>query len=456
MSYSYAKGAWEVRWRDPGGRQRSRRFDEEAPAKAFDEAIHDQQVKERKRLDYGQGGGVYPYPTADGTRWRCKVKRSDGTWTSKRGFTSQTAAANYRRRQTERVERREVIHTKETFGEFWPRWLERRKPYLEEGTWAAYERDGRLRLMPLLESVPLERMQLEHVHELMDQMVESMEAGELAPKTINNTLGTLVVALNAAIKEKRIVTNPALEVPKLPAAHIERDYLRLHEIPLYLDSCSEVYRPLAETLIGSGLRISEAIGLQIGDLELEEAGGMIVVYRSRKKGNKIGSTKSNRFDPVEIGPGLSRTLREQVARRRRMDSGDRIDAPLFVMPVRTHKHDRGRWEGSGAGEALDRNTVSSAWHKAALQDASLRDMPLHALRHTAAAAWLAGGNSLKYVQQQLRHADISTTECYYGHLERNVLAEGAKATEEAIALANKEHSSRRRSGYTPRQRRSTT
>jgi integrase len=456
MSCSYAKGAWEVRWRDPSGRQRSRRFDDEAPAKAFDEAIHDQKVKERKRLDYGQGGGVYPYPTADGTRWRCKVKRSDGTWTNKRGFTSQTAAANYRRRQTERVERREVIHTKETFGEFWPRWLERRKPYLEEGTWAAYERDGRLRLMPVLESVPLERMQLEHVQELMDQMVESMEAGELAPKTINNTLGTLVVALNAAVKEKRIVANPALEVPKLPAAHIERDYLRLHEIPLYLDSCSELYRPLAETLIGSGLRISEAIGLQIGDLELEEAGGMIVVYRSRKKGNKIGSTKSDRFDPVEIGPGLSRTLREQVARRRRMEGGDRIDAPLFVMPVRTHKHDHGRWEGSGAGETLDRNTVSSAWHKAALQDASLRDMPLHALRHTAAAAWLAGGNSLKYVQQQLRHADISTTEHYYGHLERNVLAEGAKATEEAIARANREHSGRRRSGYTPRQRRSTT
>ncbi len=69
-----------------------------------------------------------------------------------------------------------------------------------------------------------------------------------------------------------MVTNPALDVPKLPAAHIERDYLRLQEIPLYLDSCSEIYRPLAETLIGSGLRISEALGLQIGDLELEESG----------------------------------------------------------------------------------------------------------------------------------------------------------------------------------------
>jgi integrase len=71
----------------------------------------------------------------------------------------------------------------------------------------------------------------------------------------------------------------------------------------------------------------------------------------------------------------------------------------------------------------------------ALADAELRDMPLHSLRHTAAAAWLAAGNSLMYVQRQLGHSDIATTERYYGHLERHVLAAGAVATEEAIARA---------------------
>ena len=46
-----------------------------------------------------------------------------------------------------------------------------------------------------------------------------------------------------------------------------------------------------------------------------------------------------------------------------------------------------------------------------------------------------------------------TTERYYGHLERNVLAAGAKATEEAIARAVKEHNGRKRSGYEPRRAR---
>jgi integrase len=94
------------------------------------------------------------------------------------------------------------------------------------------------------------------------------------------------------------------------------------------------------------------------------------------------------------------------------------------MPVRSLKRNQGRWEGHGAGEPMDRTTISRDWHKAALQDANLRDMPLHALRHTAAAAWLAGGSSLVYVQRQLGHSSITTTERYYGHLERHVLAAG--------------------------------
>jgi hypothetical protein len=41
-----------------------------------------------------------------------------------------------------------------------------------------------------------------------------------------------------------------------------------------------------------------------------------------------------------------------------------------------------------------------------------------------------------YVQRQLGHADIGTTERYYGHLERHVLAAGAVATQQAILRAS--------------------
>ncbi len=145
--------------------------------------------------------------------------------------------------------------------------------------------------------------------------------------------------------------------------------------------------PLAELLIGSGLRISEALALRIGDLELEETGGMIVVYRSRKKDTSARPSRTasarSRSAPASAA---SFAIRSPVAPSWPPETG--ADASLFVMPVRTVKRSKGRWESAGVGQPLDRTTVSRDWHKQALEDAALRDMPLHALRHTAAAAWL--------------------------------------------------------------------
>jgi integrase len=383
---------------------------------------------------HGRSGGVYSYSTAGGVRWRFVYRRSDGTQTTKRGFVSERAARDARRRLIEQVERGEVRHTKETFGTYWERWLARRRPYLEAGTWSGYEIAGRRRLVPAFGARSIGELSVDDIREFVAGLAEDVEAGELAAKTVSNALGTLVICLNAAVEDGLPAVNPALRVQRLPAAHIERDYLRLDEIPRYLEACSAVYRPLAELLIATGLRISEALALRIGDLELEESGGTIVVYRSRKNA-AIGSTKSDRFRAVEIGPALSTVLRDQLARRSGLAAGERAAAGVFVMPVRTLKHTRGRWASAGVAQPLDRNTVSRDWHTETLTDAALRDMPLHALRHTAAAAWLAAGNSLMYVQRQLGHADISTTERYYGHLERHVLAAGAVATEEAIARA---------------------
>jgi integrase len=64
-------------------------------------------------------------------------------------------------------------------------------------------------------------------------------------------------------------------------------------------------------------------------------------------------------------------------------------------------------------------------------------MPLHALRHTAAAAWLLTGHPLIYVQRQLGHASIKTTEAFYGHLEDSFLKSAPAMTEAAIREASR-------------------
>jgi hypothetical protein len=141
---------------------------------------------------------VYSYRTADGIRWRFVYPRSDGTPTSKRGFHSPRAARDARRRLIEQVERGEVRHTKETFGAYWERWLARRRPYLEPGTWDGYEIAGRKRLMPAFGPCPLGELSVDAIRDFVADLAEAVESGELAPKTVNNALGTLVVCLNDA------------------------------------------------------------------------------------------------------------------------------------------------------------------------------------------------------------------------------------------------------------------
>jgi hypothetical protein len=100
------EGSCEARWRDSTGRQRSRRFKAEETAREFDESIHDHERADRRREPrHGQSGGVYPYETGSGTRWRYVARRSDGSQTSERGFTSEKAARDARRRIVEKQER---------------------------------------------------------------------------------------------------------------------------------------------------------------------------------------------------------------------------------------------------------------------------------------------------------------------------------------------------------------
>jgi integrase len=378
----------------------------------------------------GSKGSIYAYKTNEGTRYRFAFRDASGKQTTKRGFRSRAAARRERERLMGKVHRGEVRISRESLQVYWLRYLQQRRPYLENGSWQDYRRHGELRILPHLGQRKLTSLA---APELREWLVELAESGEWAPKTLNNSLKALVVCLNHAVADGLLGANPAAYVQALPLGHIERDYLRLHEIRPYLQACSDVYRPLAQTLIGTGVRISEALALSVADLDLDRRA--IIVARSLKDDGSVGSTKSDRFRRVEIGPDLAAMLADHAARRMEQtnDAGHR--ALLFVTPVREKRHDKGRWVSKGQHGAIDRGTVSRGWHKQALQDAGLRDMPLHALRHTASAAWLCTGRPLMYVQRQLGHAQITTTERLYGHLEEAFARDAAADTEAMIRAA---------------------
>lgn len=51
------------------------------------------------------------------------------------------------------------------------------------------------------------------------------------------------------------------ETRLLPAEHREMDDLRLDEIPAYLAACNDRYRPLAELVLATDIRIGEVLAL---------------------------------------------------------------------------------------------------------------------------------------------------------------------------------------------------
>jgi integrase len=426
---------WIVRWRDASGRQRGRRFSSETDARSLDSQVHSIAVGQRHPDKSPQRRGVYRYHTQDGARWYFKTRGGDGSQITRRGFLSERAAIDAKRHLVEQVARGEASYTQETFAEYWHRWLRRRRHHLAPASLAAYAVDARTRLLPALGQTRLSAIETGHVRGLFEGLAERVQAGEIAGKTINNTLTTLTVCLNDAVKDGLIATNPAIGVPRFPRAHIERDYMRLHEIPVYLDSCSAEYKPLAALLIGTGARISEALAIRPSDLELDTTGGWVTVARALKQDGSIGSTKSRRPRSIEIGPELAHRLQTHLTERQHKHSDADDAGPLFIAPRPVHRSHATRSAGSQPFPPPDRGTVGK-WHAHTLQDAALRHMPLHSLRHTAVAAWLAAGNSLLYVQQQLGHRDLTTTSHYYGHLERHHHPiRGAHATEQAIERA---------------------
>jgi integrase/recombinase XerD len=143
-------------------------------------------------------------------------------------------------------------------------------------------------------------------------------------------------------------------------------------------------RALLELMYACGLRASEAIDLEVGDLDLEEA-----VLRARGKGSK------ERLVPV--GSTAIRAVIAYMQRGRPVLVGLRHEKALFV----NHR-----------GCGLTRQGLYKIVQRHARTAGLDEKMSPHTLRHSFATHLLAGGCDLRAVQEMLGHADIATTQLY--------------------------------------------
>ena len=171
---------------------------------------------------------------------------------------------------------------------------------------------------------------------------------------------------------------------KLPQVLTRGEVEKLLAQPRGTDSHALRDRALLELMYASGLRASEAIGLELGDVDLDER-----VLRARGKGSK------ERIVP--IGQVAMRALNAYLERGRPKLVKDRPETHLFV------NFRGGQLTRQGLYKIVRRHATT----------AGLADrMSPHTLRHTFATHLLAGGCDLRSVQEMLGHADVSTTQLY--------------------------------------------
>ena len=191
------------------------------------------------------------------------------------------------------------------------------------------------------------------------------------------------------LREGQISSDPTAAVirPKLP---------RSLPKPLSVDDVARVLahpdrsakglrdRAVLETLYGAGLRISELVGLDVDDVDLEEGS-----VRVLGKGGKERDVPIGRYARDAISAYLTR-VRPQIASPRSRSAlflnlrGGRLTRQGCTGIVQQH--------AAGAGI---RTKVSP-----------------HTFRHSFATHLLEGGADVRVVQELLGHASVATTQVY--------------------------------------------
>ena len=143
-------------------------------------------------------------------------------------------------------------------------------------------------------------------------------------------------------------------------------------------------RAILELLYGSGLRVSELVGLNLGDLNLAQ--GQIRVLG---KGDKERITL--------LGKPAMGALKLYLRDGRPQLMGQTATAAVFL--------NRG-------GGRLSPRSVQMALNKYARQAGITRPVTPHVLRHTFATHLLDGGADLRTVQELLGHSQLGTTQIY--------------------------------------------
>ncbi len=227
--------------------------------------------------------------------------------------------------------------------------------------------------------------------ETLDLFVAELHRRELAPASVSRKVAAVKGLYRFLVSEGLESEDPtrlldrARSPDPFPKALEVAQAIALVEAPDASSVSGRRDRALLEFLYGSGARVTEAVGLDLGGLDLEDRTVILTGKGDRQRMVPLGSSAAtaitawlpDRLTLSHPGPGADAVFINLRGGRLSRQSAFRI--------VRHHAERVG----------IDPKTVSP-----------------HTLRHSAATHMVEGGADLRSVQVMLGHARISTTQVY--------------------------------------------
>ncbi|GAB3663535.1 site-specific integrase [Nocardioides korecus] len=256
-----------------------------------------------------------------------------------------------------------------------------------EGTRRIVDNALRLHLLPALGAASIAGVRATAVQ----GFVRELEAKGLSAGSVRNIYDVTAQVFAAAVEDRVISASPCrrIRLPRGDGAEVIPP--TVEEVAAVADAMGERWRAVVVLLAGSGLRIGELRGLEVGDVDFLRR--TIRVERQRTQANVVASLKSKASRrTVPVGQVV---LDELAGHLTAYGSGDALFVDEFGDPLHYS-----RWKRLLA---------------AATEEAGV-DVTAHGFRHFFASALIAGGASVKQVQTVLGHASAVITLRTYAHL----------------------------------------
>jgi integrase len=202
----------------------------------------------------------------------------------------------------------------------------------------------------------------------------------LSRKTVLNIVGVVKLVVGRKVW---MVWELDLGKPTRP----KQRYFTQEQLRQIIEAAPGQYRILFALLAGTGMRIGEAAGLHVDDLDLDN--GVIYVRRSVWKGQELEPKTENSVREIDIDPALAKLLREHLGETRR----------VRVFEARN-------------GSPLSAGNIRNRVLHPLLVKLGIPRAGLHAFRHSRVTMLRKHGTPADLQKQWIGHSSLKTTDRY--------------------------------------------